>query len=538
MCQATTVGRKVLNADGLGNILSKRPTRILEMCQSSTSAMMRSPTFRPIRAQSCCFTRHFQRREAGFRASATHDRPVILVIGDFHVGFMITISSFTLHVRVVTDLKLQYFLVPGRCWQREFCLQVYRPSAPHIGGPSCAVYISPASVAAHGGCPTAVQGTPGSHAMKGVVWDASISMVTKHEVEKGGGAEQTLKTGSASAIENLIIVWFSNHWPLHQIIRKLVDTSSASPVFPDFDSSPADMVVAKLGVLFCVLFRSSRKTYIFLFPVSMHMRQNLLPVLTERDTNTAEEDETDFIPDQSAYSDETCALDQACLEETSDGYKTVVQAPSGLFKFIIGRKGETKQRLEVETRTKIRIPRQGQEGDIVIQGHDKQGVTSAKTRIEVLLDSGRQKTPFTHFLSVPFNTQTLQDSLVDFKNDVLRECDGTPTKLHLTIGCLVLLNNEEVTKAGQLLQECQHELIILQSIADRLVDRFETSGLLQRDHDRVKLHVTVMNTIFRKDPTGAGYDFGGYEVKNIHISQRHSVGKDGYYTCAGSIELQ
>ncbi|XP_052783371.1 activating signal cointegrator 1 complex subunit 1-like isoform X2 [Mya arenaria] len=335
--------------------------------------------------------------------------------------------------------------------------------------------------------------------------------------------------------------------------------------------------------------------------------------LLQRDTNTAEEDETDFIPDQSAYSDETCALDQACLEETSDGYKTVVQAPSGLFKFIIGRKGETKQRLEVETRTKIRIPRQGQEGDIVIQGHDKQGVTSAKTRIEVLLDSGRQKTPFTHFLSVPFNTQTLQDSLVDFKNDVLRECDGdpgvdasifqTPTKLHLTIGCLVLLNNEEVTKAGQLLQECQHELIMpilkgkplnlklsgleymnddpsevdvmyakiddpsdrLQSIADRLVDRFETSGLLQRDHDRVKLHVTVMNTIFRKDPTGttepykqqdrgrkeresfnatrtlqkfSGYDFGGYEVKNIHISQRHSVGKDGYYTCAGSIELQ
>ena len=45
--------------------------------------------------------------------------------------------------------------------------------------------------------------------------------------------------------------------------------------------------------------------------------------------------------------------------------------------------------------------------------------------------------------------------------------------------------------------------IRLQGLADQLVERFTSSGLMQRDYDRVKLHVTVMNTLFRKDPNQA-----------------------------------
>ena len=53
---------------------------------------------------------------------------------------------------------------------------------------------------------------------------------------------------------------------------------------------------------------------------------------------------------------------------------------------------------------------------------------SAKTRVEVLLDSGRQKQPFTHFLSVPLTDKHIQGTLADFKTDILRECDGVGTK--------------------------------------------------------------------------------------------------------------
>lgn len=42
----------------------------------------------------------------------------------------------------------------------------------------------------------------------------------------------------------------------------------------------------------------------------------------------------------------------------------------------------------------------------------------------------------------------------------------------------------------------------LQLIADKLLDRFVTSGLMMKEWDRVKLHATVMNTLFRKDPNG------------------------------------
>ena len=39
-------------------------------------------------------------------------------------------------------------------------------------------------------------------------------------------------------------------------------------------------------------------------------------------------------------------------------------------------------------------------------------------------------------------------------------------------------------------------------LADRLVDKFSASGFMQREFERVKLHITVMNSLMRKDPTG------------------------------------
>ena len=41
-------------------------------------------------------------------------------------------------------------------------------------------------------------------------------------------------------------------------------------------------------------------------------------------------------------------------------------------------------------------------------------------------------------------------------------------------------------------------------MADRLVEHFVSAGLMVREWDRVKLHGTVMNTLFRKDSTGRG----------------------------------
>uniref|UniRef100_A0A8C9F609 Activating signal cointegrator 1 complex subunit 1 n=1 Tax=Pavo cristatus TaxID=9049 RepID=A0A8C9F609_PAVCR len=264
-----------------------------------------------------------------------------------------------------------------------------------------------------------------------------------------------------------------------------------------------------------------------------------------------EEEEEDFYTGPSDCADEPC--DAFVVEETEKGFQCRVEVPSPLYKYIIGKKGETKKRLETETRTSISIPKPGVEGEIVITGQQRGAVISARTRIDVLLDSFRKKQPFTHFLSFALNQPVIQEKFLQFKEEVLEKCSQdhgvssslfqNPAKLHLTLGTLVLLNEQEIQKACDLLQQCKEDFVDqitggkplsvevvgveymnddpammdvlyakvhmkdgsdkLQVIADQLVERFVASGLMLREWDRVKLHATVMNTLFRKDPSGA-----------------------------------
>lgn len=308
--------------------------------------------------------------------------------------------------------------------------------------------------------------------------------------------------------------------------------------------------------------------------------------------------------------DEIC--DSHFIQQIDKGYRCAIDVPSVLYKYIIGKKGETRRRLEFDTKTSINIPKQGVEGQIVITGSQKAAVSSALTRVEVLVESFRKKQPFTHFLSFPLNDSKIQAGFLKFKDEVMQQCSQdhgveesifqNPAKLHLTVGTLALLNDIEVRKACEHLQECQSfirditegkPLLLevtgieymnddpamvdvlyakvnvkdgsdkLQMIADRLVEHIVSAGLMVREWDRVKLHGTVMNTLFRKDSTaedtgGTGrqtssereafdarnilktfgaYSFGEFELNTIHLSQRYSTDCTGYYTSAGSIRF-
>ena len=57
----------------------------------------------------------------------------------------------------------------------------------------------------------------------------------------------------------------------------------------------------------------------------------------------------------------------------------------------------------------------------VIQGHEKKGVISAKTRIDVLVDSARQRQAFTHFLSIPVQSEEILEKFEDFKFLVIED---------------------------------------------------------------------------------------------------------------------
>ncbi|CAG5905098.1 unnamed protein product [Menidia menidia] len=291
------------------------------------------------------------------------------------------------------------------------------------------------------------------------------------------------------------------------------------------------------------------------------------------------EEEEDFSYMEPSES-EDLAEEESCqshfIEQTDKGYRCAIDVPSVLYKYIIGKKGETRRRLEYDTKTSVSIPKPGMEGQIVITGSSKAGVSSAVTRIEVLVESFRRKQPFTHFLSFPLNNSKIQEGFLKFKEEVLQQCSQdhgveesifqNPAKLHLTVGTLALLNEMEVRKACEHLQEYESftrditegkplQLEVkgieymnddpamvdvlyakvnvkdgsdrLQVIADRLVEHFVSAGLMVREWDRVKLHGTKFGS----------HCFGDFELNTVQLSQRFSTDCTGYYTSAGSISF-
>lgn len=284
--------------------------------------------------------------------------------------------------------------------------------------------------------------------------------------------------------------------------------------------------------------------------------------------------------------------------------QTSFHVPSMFFSMIIGSKGTTRRRLETETKTQIIVPKQGTDGEIVVKGTSRKSITSCRQRIELIVLGARSKQQFTHFLSVPLNSDQIKVNYGKFREKVLTELPSAFSldeslfqrvdKLHLTLCTMSLMDNEDRSLAAQLLVEC-HEMIIqpildnfgsveirlcgleymnddphavdvlyakvesepLQQIADKVMEYFVDNGLMQKKHDRVKLHATLINSLFRDngesgDGDGARrvtfdatailrefghFDFGTQKVTEIHLSQRYSTACDGFYEATGMVKL-
>ncbi|NXP37949.1 ASCC1 protein, partial [Leiothrix lutea] len=324
-----------------------------------------------------------------------------------------------------------------------------------------------------------------------------------------------------------------------------------------------------------------------------------------------EEEEEDFYAGPGDCADDPG--DAFVVEETERGFQCRVEVPSPLYKYIIGKKGETKKRLETETRTSISIPKPGVEGEIVhragLRGGD--GVIKLPCPLCLLEDISRQERGREHWLFQGEPPLTRHLFYVWEKWD-LPACERdhgvssslfqNPAKLHLTLGTLVLLNEQEIQKACDLLQRCKEDFVDqitggqpltvevagveymnddpamtdvlyakvhmkdgsdrLQMVADQLVERFVASGLMLKEWDRVKLHATVMNTLFRKDPTEErnntmtgkssfkeresfngqnilklfeNFYFGEVQLDSVRLSQRFSSDASGYYATSGQL---
>ena len=247
---------------------------------------------------------------------------------------------------------------------------------------------------------------------------------------------------------------------------------------------------------------------------------------------------------------------------------------------------------------------------ISICGEDRDQVIESKMKINHLIGLSRKKTPFTHLITVPFNCEPLRQEFTNFKDNVLtnfKNCKGideslfqNPFKLHLTIGVLVLLDQNEILSAKRVLKQSLDEIVrpILddkplkvtvegldimkgqpnrahvlyaqirdesnkfQSIADQIVKQFVKSGLLQESYEnKVKLHITFMNSLFRQRILSKtypnvsqkrikretfdakaiidsynSYKFGEIVVQSIQLND-FSKTEDGFYGLVESIDL-
>ncbi|XP_034949757.1 activating signal cointegrator 1 complex subunit 1 [Chelonus insularis] len=242
---------------------------------------------------------------------------------------------------------------------------------------------------------------------------------------------------------------------------------------------------------------------------------------------------------------ETMDLNVIQIDKTNDGkYKHCVLVPKLLHRFIIGFEGGIKRKLESETHTVIKIPKIDVNDQIVeIIGSNKSEVISCRQRIDLLIESSKDKVPFTHFLAIPLNDEEIINNFNKFKEEILNNPEISQNiqedyfvsaqKLHLTIGMLKLLDDKDKCKAIDTLNGCVEEVIKpllnkhkmiqiviqgleimnddptkirvlyaevvnndkLQELVDKIFEYFVDKGIMSVQYtNKVKLHMTLMKT--------------------------------------------
>lgn len=284
----------------------------------------------------------------------------------------------------------------------------------------------------------------------------------------------------------------------------------------------------------------------------------------------------------------------------SGKFMTSFYVPSSLLSYIIGARGVRLKGLQRSTNTLIKVPKPNEKGDVKVTGDTERNVASARTQLLMIVMKQKDKLPISHFVSIPMNPNSIREKLTQFQEQILQHPPKgvtpsifqKPEKLHLTICTLTLVDEEEIKTAKEVLQRCYDEVISssvknekmeivlqgleimnddpsevnvlygtvhiaernkrekLQEIADKIAEYYYRSGLARRQYDRVKLHVTLMNTRFRNaDEKPENFDgrqileqfgdyrFGAVVFDNIQLSVRFTTGDDQYYEPAMIIKL-
>ncbi|XP_015114161.1 activating signal cointegrator 1 complex subunit 1 [Diachasma alloeum] len=304
---------------------------------------------------------------------------------------------------------------------------------------------------------------------------------------------------------------------------------------------------------------------------------------------------------------EACENDSIEIEQIDGGkFRHTLDIPNTFNGHIVGYKGDTKKKLERETKTTIRVPLKNSTDLVTITGYTKGDVISCRQRIDLLIEFSRRKIPPTHFVSIPLKNDEIVQNYESFKDRILTDSEFkhsgvvedmfiSPSKLHLTVGMLLLLDEKEMKEAADVLNECVETIVKpimkdlkeplmvkiqgldymnddptkvsvlygkilpnekLQEIANKVFGFFLEKQLMRVERtESVKLHMTVINSsklipidqrrrsrriyfnAVRILSAFQDYNFGEIEVKTLDICQRDTKEADGSYKIITRVEL-
>ncbi|XP_066597743.1 activating signal cointegrator 1 complex subunit 1 isoform X2 [Prorops nasuta] len=230
-------------------------------------------------------------------------------------------------------------------------------------------------------------------------------------------------------------------------------------------------------------------------------------------------------------------------------FKHTFYVPRSMLGYIIGAKHATRKKLESDTGTTIQIPKHEENSNITIIGSYQKGITSARRKIDFIIENSRFKLDMTHFISIPVNNQDIMDNFESFKMEVINNCGKNSNsaeenifqkskKLHLTICVFVLLDDNEKEKLVNHFIDCEENIIKpalektgpikiklqgidcmnddptevqvlyakivesekIQSLVNEIAESFSKTGVMKPNRGKnVKLHVTLMNTKFLQE---------------------------------------
>ncbi|CAB3384657.1 Hypothetical predicted protein [Cloeon dipterum] len=266
------------------------------------------------------------------------------------------------------------------------------------------------------------------------------------------------------------------------------------------------------------------------------------------------------------------------VEEESGGkhkFKCNLDLPSQLFGLILGPRASKKNAIEQNTNTKIFVPGKSDDvnGTIVVRGNSVRDVEAACRKIYHIIDTNRNLIKPTHFLGIVIDSPGVKRAFENFKK--ISSIDSKflqhASKLHLTLGMLVLLKDDEKSTAASIVEDCVSQNLRdkhgklklrlkgveimnddptaarvlygdvvkddahdeLQQQIRQLLCRLNLAGLLKQDKqhansDSVKLHMTIANSTFAEKIAGVSADRGAKNV-NMTFDATDALRKFGDY---------